>query len=94
MVDTQHQKSLKKVHVHIYSAPNTSCYRKGRAVVVFEDMWHDWFLYGEGRGVAGRKLDEARKCVELVSKFVSDLAAALYLASLGGDLLPVFYVVP
>ena len=45
-------------------------------VVVFEDMWHDFFLYSEGRGVAGQKLDEARHCIDLVSKFVADTSAA------------------
>ena len=40
-------------------------------VVVFEDMWHDFFLYSEGR-THGNKLDEAQQCIDLVSKFVAD----------------------
>ena len=49
---------------------------KNCRIVVFEDMWHDFFLYGEGRGVAGKKLEEAKRCVDLVSKFVADTSAA------------------
>ena len=45
-------------------------------VVVFEDMWHDFFLYSEGRGVAGKKLEEAQQCIDIVSKFVADTSAA------------------
>ena len=44
-------------------------------VVVFEDMWHDFFLYSEGR-TPGNKLDEAQHCIDLVSKFVKDTSAA------------------
>jgi hypothetical protein len=45
-------------------------------VVVFEDMWHDFFLYGEGRGVAGKRLEEAQQCIDIVSKFVADTSEA------------------
>ena len=44
-------------------------------VVVFEEMWHDFFLYSEGR-THGNKLDEAQHCIDLVSKFVKDTSAA------------------
>jgi monoterpene epsilon-lactone hydrolase len=45
-------------------------------VVVFEDMWHDFFLYSEGRGCDGKKLEEAQQCIDIVSKFVADTSAA------------------
>ena len=48
---------------------------KNCRIVVFEEMWHDFFLYGEGR-THGNKLDEARLCIDLVSKFVQDTSAA------------------
>jgi len=44
-------------------------------VVVFEDMWHDFFLYGEGRGAGGAVLAEAQACLDLVAAWVDDLAA-------------------
>ena len=49
---------------------------KNCRIVVFEDMWHDWFLYGEGRGVAGKKLEEAQQCINIVSKFVAGTSEA------------------
>ena len=57
-------------------------------VVVFEDMWHDFFLYSEGRGCEkvllqrtyhasdGKTLEEAQQCIDIVSKFVADTSAA------------------
>ncbi len=57
-------------------------------VVVFEDMWHDFFLYSEGRGCEkvllqrtyhacdGKKLEEAQQCIDIVSKFVKDTSGA------------------
>ena len=47
-------------------------------------MWHDFFLYSEGRGCDGKKLDEARHCIDLVSKFVADTSAAAAAPRRGG----------
>ena len=45
-------------------------------VVVFEDMWHDFFLYSRAAASLAKNWRKLNMCIDIVSKFVADTSAA------------------